>query len=78
MLPAEEEGRRLATRSLVAARDMAAGHVVSEPDIKVVRPGTGIRPAHKRDVLGMRLERAVSANTPLRWEDFHTRDSSAE
>jgi sialic acid synthase SpsE len=68
--PSEEPGRANGTRSLVAARDLTAGHVLEEADIKVVRPGTGLPPALLKAVLGMAVTVDVRRNTPLTWQFF--------
>ncbi|MEZ4386116.1 MAG: N-acetylneuraminate synthase [Candidatus Krumholzibacteriia bacterium] len=60
----------IARKSLVAARDLAAGTVVAAVDLVVKRPGDGIAPAHLDHVTGLRLARPVARDTVLRWEDF--------
>jgi N-acetylneuraminate synthase len=42
-------------RSLVTARPLAAGHVLSEADLDAKRPGTGIPPNEMPSVIGRRL-----------------------
>lgn len=65
--PAEEERdtRTVARRSLVAARDLPAGSVLTEDAIAILRPGTGLPPAARASVLGRRVRVAVAAGTPL-------------
>jgi sialic acid synthase SpsE len=57
-------------RSLHAARDLPAGHVLTHPDVAVVRPNDGLHPRHLDDVLGMALDRPVRVGQPLRWDCF--------
>jgi N-acetylneuraminate synthase len=67
----EEAVYRFARASVVAERDLPAGHVIAEPDIWARRPGTGEIPGHDFDrVLGRRLARAVRRNQQLRWDDL--------
>ena len=52
-------------KSLVAARDLAAGHCLAEEDVALKKPGTGIPAARLPGVLGRRLKQAITANTFL-------------
>jgi N-acetylneuraminate synthase len=52
-------------KSLVAARDLPAGHRLEEADLALKKPGTGIPAARLRDVVGRRLARSVTADTLL-------------
>ena len=68
---AEEPVYRFARASVVADRDLAAGHVIAEADIWARRPGSGEIAGYDFDrVLGMRLTRAVTRNTQLKWSDL--------
>ncbi|MCB2110490.1 MAG: N-acetylneuraminate synthase family protein [Defluviimonas sp.] len=68
---AEEPVYRFARASVVADRDLAAGHVIGESDIWARRPGSGEIAGYEFDkVLGRRLTRAVTRNTQLRWSDL--------
>jgi N-acetylneuraminate synthase len=67
----EEDVYRFARGSVVADRDLPAGHVIAEADIWARRPGSGEIAAYDFDkVVGKRLTRAVRRNQQLRWEDF--------
>ncbi len=67
----EEDVYRFARGSVVADRDLPAGHVITEADIWTRRPGTGEIAARDFDrVLGRRLNRAVARNTQLKWGDL--------
>ncbi len=52
-------------KSLVAARDLPAGHTLGEDDVALKKPGTGIPAARLSEVLGRRLKQAITANTFL-------------
>jgi N-acetylneuraminate synthase/N,N'-diacetyllegionaminate synthase len=58
----EREAERWATKSLVAARRLPAGHQLADADIAVKRPGTGIAPSKKATVIGRRLKQALDAD----------------
>jgi sialic acid synthase SpsE len=65
VLPIESDVRTLSRQSVVAARDLAVGALVSAQDLTVRRPGTGFPPFVLRDLVGRRVLRAVAAGTPL-------------
>ncbi len=68
---AEEPVYRFARASVVADRDLPAGHVITEADIWARRPGSGEIAGYDFDkVVGKRLLRAVVRNTQLRWGDL--------
>jgi len=54
----------------VVARDLPAGHRLSESDITYKRPGTGISPLSWDDVIGMVTNRALAADDVLQWADL--------
>ena len=67
---AEAEMFRLGRRSLVAARDIPAGSVLTENDIAVKRPGYGI-PVDEFDVvIGHTATRDLSADEVITWDHF--------
>lgn len=68
VLPEEELSRKNARRSLVAARDLSPGHVVSAGDLAVKRPALGLPPSALDWVLGKPLRKALAE------DDFLTLD----
>ena len=52
-------------KSVVLAHDLPAGHRLSESDLALKKPGTGILAARLADVVGRRLTRPLAANTLL-------------
>ena len=69
-LASEAPAREHARRSIVAARDLAPGEVLSAPLLTCKRPAHGISPAHWDQVLGRRLARPVAEDAPLQWADL--------
>jgi N,N'-diacetyllegionaminate synthase len=65
VLPCEQDVRRLSRQSVVARRDLPAGHVLMLDDLTIKRPGTGIEPWRLPDILGHRIRTDVEADTPL-------------
>ena len=53
--PSEDDARRVARRSLVAARDLVAGTVLTAADLDAKRPADGISPLRLDEVVGRRL-----------------------
>lgn len=68
---AERRTALVGRRSLVTARDLPAGHVLSAEDLVVMRPGTGLAPGQCSFVIGLRLARPVSARQTLTLADLH-------
>lgn len=69
-LPAEDPARKNARRSLVAARQIPAGTVISKDDLTWKRPAGGISPRHYYDVLGMTARCSIEDDTVLQWKHF--------
>jgi N-acetylneuraminate synthase/N,N'-diacetyllegionaminate synthase len=51
--------RSSARRSIVAARYLPLGHIVSEDDLEFVRPGSGLAPTEANRLIGQRLIKAL-------------------
>jgi N-acetylneuraminate synthase/N,N'-diacetyllegionaminate synthase len=68
--PSEAGGEQWALKSLVAARDLPSGHMLTAADLIAKRPGDGLRPSRIRDVLDRKLRRALAADDPVRFEDL--------
>ena len=52
----------MARKSIVAARDIAKGTIISADDICYKRPGTGISPTSCAEVIGRRAINSIEAN----------------
>lgn len=68
--PCELEVRKAARRSVVFSRALPKGHRLSDADLALKRPGTGLAPAELRRLLGRRLSRAVTQDAIARRSDF--------
>jgi N-acetylneuraminate synthase/N,N'-diacetyllegionaminate synthase len=66
-MPSEADSRRVARKSLVAARPLRAGERLAAEDILIKRPGTGISPADLDKAVGRRLTRDVAADDVIGW-----------
>ena len=68
----EESVYKFARASVVADRDIAAGHIITEKDIWVRRPGSGEIPGYKyNDIIGKKLRLDVKKNHQFKWSNFH-------
>jgi N-acetylneuraminate synthase len=69
-LESEQISRLNARRSIVIARDLPAGHVISESDITYKRPGTGVSPMFWDEVIGKKTLRTLASDDVLQWSDL--------
>lgn len=56
-------------RSLYVVSDIGLGQVLTEENVKSIRPGFGLAPRHLKAVLGHRATRHLPRGTPLAWSD---------
>jgi len=66
----EREVREICRQSICITRDLPAGHVITQADITVKRPGTGIPASEMDAVIGRTLTHDVHANDLLRTDDL--------
>lgn len=60
-MPEERNVAEVARRSLVAARRLPAGTLLAEADIAILRPGIGLPPALRSQLVGRRLRQDLEA-----------------
>jgi N-acetylneuraminate synthase len=68
--PQAEENSKIFRRSIYFVRDLPAGAIITNQDIRRIRPGMGLPPKHFDELLGKRLKVAVRRGTPTCWEVF--------
>lgn len=61
----ERDMRNVSRKSIVAARDLPAGHHLQIEDIHFQRPGSGISPMKYPDIIGRKLIRKLEFGEPL-------------
>lgn len=64
----EMEMREIARRSIVAARDLPAGHIITTDDLAFQRPGTGLMPYEAEQLLGCQIQIAIAAKTQIEFD----------
>ncbi|MDP7384959.1 MAG: SAF domain-containing protein, partial [Nitrospinota bacterium] len=69
--PGEEEIAAVARKSLVAARDISAGTILSEDLVTIRRPGTGLLPAMRPQLIGRRVRCDIAAGDLLSLEQVN-------
>jgi N-acetylneuraminate synthase len=65
---AVEKGSEVFRRSIYAVKDIAAGDVLNESNVRIIRPGYGLAPREMPKVLGRKARQAITRGTALRWE----------
>ena len=63
-----EEGSLVFRRSIFAVADIARGEVLTNGNVRIIRPGHGLAPKHLPAVLGRRAARRIPRGTPIDWE----------
>lgn len=65
---AQREVRRVSRASVVAARDIAGGEILTSAMLTTKRPGDGISPMDMGRLIGQRVLRPISADHPITWD----------
>lgn len=66
---AEQEKKSLQfRRSLYIAEDMERGDVITEKNLRRIRPGQGLSPKYYGMILGKRVNQDVRRGTPMSWD----------
>jgi sialic acid synthase SpsE len=68
VLEIEKDVRTVSRQSIVAARDLEPGHQISEADLTVQRPGTGIPASALPSLVGRTVGRAILSGQLLTWQ----------
>lgn len=69
--PLSSEALTLSHRpSLYFDRNVEAGAILKESDVRSVRPGRGLPPEEITKIVGLRLQKSVKRGMPVSWSDF--------
>ncbi|PIN67761.1 MAG: pseudaminic acid synthase [Candidatus Altarchaeum sp. CG12_big_fil_rev_8_21_14_0_65_33_22] len=61
------EKSRVFARSLFVVKDIKAGELISEENVKSIRPGYGIHPKYLKEIIGKKIRKDVNKGTPFGW-----------
>jgi pseudaminic acid synthase len=75
-LTEKEQKSRVFRRSLYVAEDMAPGDVLTEGNLRIIRPGHGLPPKYFDNLIGKRVGRAVRRGTPMSWDLLSSDDDN--
>jgi len=64
----KEKNSRIFRRSIFVVEDIKAGEELTEENIKIIRPGFGLKPKHWDNVLGTKAIKDIEKVTPLSFE----------
>lgn len=67
---AEMEQRKSFRRSIVTKRYIKKGETITEKDLSLKRPGTGIRPNEMKYILGRKVDRDIGKDELINWKDL--------
>lgn len=69
--PSEIEMRGQFRRSIVAAKDLPAGHILKRDDLVLKRPGTGLKANEIPQLIGKRTVRDISKDGQIKRDSVH-------
>jgi pseudaminic acid synthase len=55
------------SRSLFIVKDMMAGEIFNEDNVRSIRPGYGLHPKYLKEILGKRAAQDIKKGTPVGW-----------
>lgn len=56
------------SRSLFVVENVQQGELLTEENVRSIRPGFGMAPKYYKDIIGQRASKDISKGTPLTWE----------
>ena len=65
---AKEESSMVFRRSIFCVKDIAPGETLTEENIRVIRPGYGLKPKYYKDILGLKTDRGLERGTPISFD----------
>ena len=68
MSPSEEKNKVVARKSVFVQSNLQAGHILSNSDLVMKRPGDGISPMRIDELIGKEILTDLTEGTKLKWE----------
>ncbi|MFX0560698.1 pseudaminic acid synthase [Tepidibacillus infernus] len=65
----KEKNKKFA-RSLFVVKDIKAGEILNEDNVRSIRPGYGLHPRYYQQILGKKALRDIKKGTPIDWNHF--------
>ena len=62
--------KKIFEKSIVAARDLSANHLLNENDLGYKKPGTGIKANQYQEVIGKRLKKSIKKDQMIRFNNL--------
>jgi len=59
------------SRSLYVVKDIRAGEVITEENVRSIRPGFGLHPKHSKEILGKTTKSDIQAGERMSFENFY-------
>ncbi|MFA7418652.1 MAG: pseudaminic acid synthase [Melioribacteraceae bacterium] len=56
------------SRSLFAVQDIKAGEIITDENVRSIRPADGLPPKYLPKILGKKVSRDISKGTPISWD----------
>ena len=66
-LTAKEKKSSVFRRSLFAVKDVKAGEIFTEENIRSIRPGYGLKPKYLQEIIGKKAKKNIKKGSPLNW-----------
>lgn len=71
LLKSEVELSKIARKSIVSIKDLKKGEILSEDNIGIKRPGTGISPKEFEKIIGRSINKDILKDSVIFWEDVN-------
>ena len=69
-MPSEKNVRDIARKSVVAGRDILKDKKITEDDLAIKRPGTGIKPKYLNKIIGMTATEDITEDSLVQWSQL--------
>lgn len=69
-LTEKQKNGKVFSRSLYVVKDIKEGEVITEENVRSIRPGFGMHPKYLKDILGKKAKRELIAGTRAKFEDY--------
>ena len=66
----QEESSMVFRRSIFAVKDIKEGESLTEENIRIIRPGYGMKPKYMKDILGLKADQSIERGTPITFSNL--------